>query len=302
MNQKGISYFVVLALLLLTGALTIQAVWFQRTQDSNQKHFSERVNLALRQTAHQLLALEGDRTSRIKPVKQLDAVTWLIPIERNFNYDSLPPLLHRAFSFQNITADYNVLVLDCKKKELMLGYNAYNYLSGKEVPCGGRERVAGCYELTVSFLQDEKSWLSKSNFWVFSIVFVIIVLLYNFLKNKKLKEDLNPALFIQPSFDAEILLLPFGQCALDAANQILFVNNIKKDLTYRETKLLQLFCNHRNQLLERDAILKAVWEDEGIIVGRSVDVFVSRLRKLLKEDETVKIVNVHGVGYRLDVE
>ncbi len=257
MDQKRIGHFAVLIMLLLTGALTVQAVWFQKAQDSKQQHFSKRVNLALRQTAHQLLALEGDRTSRIKPVKQLDAVTWLIPVERNFNYDSLPPLLHRAFSFQNITENYNVSALDCKDKELMLGYNAYNYLSGKEVPCGGRERIAGCYELTVSFLEGEKSWLSKNSFWIFSIVFVIMITLYAFLKNRKLNtenllinqiENLNLTPAIQIPTDAELSFLRFGQSVLDASNQLLFVKNVRKDLTYRETKLLQLFCTHRNQL------------------------------------------------------
>ena len=73
-------------------------------------------------------------------------------------------------------------------------------------------------------------------------------------------------------------------------------------LTYREAKLLQLLANHPNQVLERDQILKLVWEDEGITVGRSVDVFISRLRKLLAEDPTLRITAVHGVGYRFEVK
>ncbi len=88
---------------------------------------------------------------------------------------------------------------------------------------------------------------------------------------------------------------------MDIANQLLYVGNTKQNLTYREAKLLQLFIKHQNQILERDFILKSVWEDEGITVGRSIDVFVSRLRKLLQEDSSLKIAAVHGVGYRLEV-
>lgn len=114
-------------------------------------------------------------------------------------------------------------------------------------------------------------------------------------------EAILKRIHILPSKTETQSLLQLGKSTLDLVNQKLIVNKIQKDLTYRETKLLQLFCRNQNKLLERDLILKAVWEDEGVLVGRSVDVFVSRLRKLLKEDDTVKIVNVHSVGYRFEV-
>ena len=97
------------------------------------------------------------------------------------------------------------------------------------------------------------------------------------------------------------LTLKFGNTTFDTVNQRLDCQGKQTELTYRETKLLKLFCSHQNKLLERDFITKVVWEDEGIIVGRSVDVFVSRLRKLLKDDPSVKIVNVHSVGYRFEI-
>ena len=71
-------------------------------------------------------------------------------------------------------------------------------------------------------------------------------------------------------------------------------------LTFRETKLLRLFATNPDRLLERDVILRQVWADEGVLVGRSVDVFVSRLRKKLAADPSVGIAAVHGVGYRLE--
>ena len=95
--------------------------------------------------------------------------------------------------------------------------------------------------------------------------------------------------------------LTFGASGMDVENQLLYIANTHHNLTYREAKLLHLFVKNQNQLLEREFILKSVWEDEGIIVGRSIDVFVSRLRKLLQEDTSLKIVAVHGVGYRLEV-
>lgn len=95
--------------------------------------------------------------------------------------------------------------------------------------------------------------------------------------------------------------IKLGNMIFDTLNQRLEHNKIYTDLTYRESKLLKLFCQHKNQMLERNFIIKVVWEDEGIIIGRSIDVFVSRLRKLFKDNTAIKIVNVHSVGYRFDV-
>lgn len=282
--------------------LTVQAIWSEPTPDAL---FAQRVNLALRQTAHELLKLEGNRQARIKPVQRLPEDTWLIPVEQNFNYDSLPGILHRALLLQNIRQDYNVAVLDCIKKDLALGYYSKTYLSGEEVPCGGRERVAGCYELSVSFLPP-----AASSSPLLGISWLLLLAgmgygLYHFLQYKKAKTA--PVAVVEsamelPGTTVSGVQWRFGQSVLDLSNQQLRVQHLAKDLTYREAKLLQFFCQHQNQLLERDQILKAVWEDEGILVGRSLDVFVSRLRKLLKEDETIKIVNVHGVGYRFEVK
>jgi DNA-binding response OmpR family regulator len=74
-----------------------------------------------------------------------------------------------------------------------------------------------------------------------------------------------------------------------------------QSLTFREAKLLQLFAENPDQLMEREFIINRIWADEGVLVGRSLDVFVSRLRKKLADDPSVAIVAVHGVGYKLEV-
>ena len=93
----------------------------------------------------------------------------------------------------------------------------------------------------------------------------------------------------------------FGSCILDIDNQVLKVGQQMFNLTQKEAGLLKIFCDSPNKLIARETIQKAIWEDEGYFVGRSMDVFISRLRKMLKVDPKVKIVNVHGSGYKLDV-
>lgn len=72
-----------------------------------------------------------------------------------------------------------------------------------------------------------------------------------------------------------------------------------RQLTQREGELLKLLIEHRNQLLKRSEILRRIWGEDDYFLGRSLDVFISRLRKYLKADEAIRIENVHGVGFRL---
>ena len=95
--------------------------------------------------------------------------------------------------------------------------------------------------------------------------------------------------------------ISFGTTSLDVGRQTLHHAGKAHKLTYRETKLLSVLANHPNKVLSRDQLMASVWEDEGIVVGRSLDVFISRLRKKLKDDPAVQISNAHGVGYKLEV-
>ncbi len=93
-----------------------------------------------------------------------------------------------------------------------------------------------------------------------------------------------------------------GSYRFNSKNQKLSIGDQEFDLTFRESKLLNHFAVHANEVLNRDDIMAAVWEDEGIVVGRSLDVFISRLRKILKADSSISIKTVHGVGYRLEIQ
>lgn len=74
----------------------------------------------------------------------------------------------------------------------------------------------------------------------------------------------------------------------------------KRTLTYKEAELLKYFCEHSNTVLSRSEILKNVWGSDDYYLGRSLDVFISRLRKYLKSDPEIKIINLHGIGFRFN--
>jgi two-component system OmpR family response regulator len=90
-----------------------------------------------------------------------------------------------------------------------------------------------------------------------------------------------------------------GQYHFDPIKQILSYKDQEIKLTTKESELLELLCRNENLILERNLALKAIWIDDNYFNARSMDVYISRLRKYLIRDPSVKIVNVHGRGYKL---
>jgi DNA-binding response OmpR family regulator len=81
---------------------------------------------------------------------------------------------------------------------------------------------------------------------------------------------------------------------------VLESNGERKTLTYKEAELLRYFCDNPNKVLSRSDILKQVWGSDDYYLGRSLDVFISRLRKYLGGDDNIKILNLHGIGFRFN--
>lgn len=97
-------------------------------------------------------------------------------------------------------------------------------------------------------------------------------------------------------------IINIGQFVFDVTNQRLTLDEKTRELTLREADLLRIFCENHDTILKRDDLLMKVWGDDHYFASRSLDVFVSRLRKYLKPDPDVKIENIHNVGYRLIIK
>ena len=93
-----------------------------------------------------------------------------------------------------------------------------------------------------------------------------------------------------------------GKIAYEPELSILHLNKGGKKLTTKENLLLRLLVQNQNELLDRQAALRAVWGDDNYFNGRSMDVYIAKLRKLLKEDPNIEIMNVHGIGFKLLVK
>ena len=90
-----------------------------------------------------------------------------------------------------------------------------------------------------------------------------------------------------------------GDYMFDFTTQLIWFNGHQQKLSTKEAELLQLLCLKKNSVLTREEALLRIWHDDNYFNGRSMDVFLSKLRKYLREDPKVEIINVHGKGYKL---
>ena len=96
--------------------------------------------------------------------------------------------------------------------------------------------------------------------------------------------------------------IPFyrlGNFMFDTQKQTLTIGDKATKLTTKECELLSLLCAHANEILERNYALKTIWVDDNYFNARSMDVYITKLRKLLKDDPGIEIINIHGKGYKL---
>jgi DNA-binding response OmpR family regulator len=88
----------------------------------------------------------------------------------------------------------------------------------------------------------------------------------------------------------------------DTENLTLTLKGTSQSLTKKEAQILKILYKFKNQVLPREVILNTVWGQDDYFVGRSLDVFITKLRKYLKEDERIQILNIHGVGFKLEIK
>ena len=92
-----------------------------------------------------------------------------------------------------------------------------------------------------------------------------------------------------------------GRFVFDAQKQLLTIGEKQTKLTTKENELLALLCAHSNEILQRDFALKTIWIDDNYFNARSMDVYITKLLKHLKDDDQIEIINIHGKGYKLIV-
>lgn len=277
-------------------------------RESNElKHYK----VAMRMIGHEILKSVGNSTSRVLPV-ELKEGRFQIQFESSFDFNPDDLTLHVdcVIAEYKIAEHYIVEVEDCTDHQVVYAYEYGTRKDSYVIPCRGREYPEACYEVFVTILgpspenpkvdsvfspvlfssnvssdpEEKGENKSKLMLWILPIIIGLGWVMY---KRRK-EEDVLPS-----------NMLVLGKYQFDTKNMVLQFEGENEELTGKETDLLTLLYHSVNETLEREKILKNVWGDEGDYVGRTLDVFISKLRKKLDRDPNIKIINIRGIGYKL---
>ncbi|WP_460218854.1 winged helix-turn-helix domain-containing protein [Psychroserpens sp. MEBiC05023] len=260
---------------------------------SNADDDSGIIKIALREAGNQLLLKQKDSTSIILPIIEKEQGHYQLSFQNvlAFEPNELVTVIDSSFHRASIASNYRVEVTQCFDDEVAYSYEMNVEEERTIIPCAGRYLPEACYIVTVSFLNPKSNVLSRHPLAIIAAIGFMFFIIYYFKEKAKveLSEEKNTSYSEIGSFQ----FYPEQNKLVKAATEI--------NLSKKECELLELFVASPNQVIKRDELTKKVWEDNGVIVGRSLDTYISKLRKKLKEDDSIKLTNVHGVGYKLEV-
>ncbi|QHI37565.1 Response regulator MprA [Kordia antarctica] len=273
--------------------LIIFLTWLFSKPSQEQTEFSEKVKIALRDVGNKLLLTNKDSTSLIFPVKEIGNSKYEVSFESKLTFEptAFVSIVEKSFKKSQLPEEYRVEVIQCTDKEVAYSYEISQQEENTIIPCAGRFLPSNCYTIQVRFTEIKASFFSASTF-IYLFLLIIFILMEVFFFKKKQPEKPREGSDIYESIGS----FHFYPEQNKLVKQLMEIN-----LSRKECELLQIFVANPNQIVTRDELTKKVWEDNGVIVGRSLDTYISKLRKKLKDDETIKLTNVHGVGYKLEI-
>jgi len=276
-------------LLMLTGALVPAGTTGKR-----------KTSLALRQIGHDYRAGRGDLTSRIPVVRERADGSLLLRLEQEIDYDTITRIARAVLITYGIRQDYTLALEDCASGEIFLGsfWSTDKVLMpGNTVACTGRDQDARCANVSLLLHAGAEAGVPPVS-WLLGGLGALLLFAGPLSRKKGIPVPTEQATPNVPDNKTPVSLRLTAACSFNETSQLLTVAGREYQLTHREGHLLSYLVARPNEVLRRQEIHDAVWGLDGIITGRSLDVFVSRLRKKLADDSGMEIKTVHGVGYQ----
>jgi DNA-binding response OmpR family regulator len=255
---------------------------------------AKHLEVSLRMIGHQVLLNAEDSTSIVLPITQ-EGEQYRISFQNEFGIipEELSSTVSEVMTQTGIASGYFLEVLSCESGKVVYSFEKGMVDRFSLMPCAARELPKACYDLILTMAKEEQSIAkvepleqkSQSTWIVIVILILLAVLLIVWLKKRKPK--------------AKADLLSIGKFQFNEQTSELFLGSETIELSSKEAQLLSLLNEHLNLTIKKEVLLNKVWGDEGDYVGRTLDVFISKLRKKLEGDDNIKISNVRGVGYKL---
>ncbi len=295
-NRPAVKHFAAAAVALC--AIFVLAAFV--TNRSDGELTSKRVNIAVRAIGHELLLRSGDSTSVVRPVIERPDHTFLLEFENElaFQPDTLVAIAQRNLDKTELSR-YTVTVYECFRPSIVYGFEV-NPPNNSIQPCLGRTQPKACYTIAIAFADFPDSTVLNSKLAL--AISGMLSLLALVLISRNLGQTKSKPLQQQASVRNENnSLQKIGKFVFDTAHQRLKLGDEIISLTDKECKVLTLLSRNLGRLTLREDLIQEVWTDEGVITGRSLDMFISKLRKKLSADPDLRITNIHSKGYRLEI-
>ena len=282
--------------LIILPVISVICVAFSMT--GNEDFDFARREILLRRIGHEILLQSGDSTSRVLPVKKIAENEYQVSFENTFTFQpqSLVNITQRLLAKDPLASDYVVNVVNCANAGVAYGYAISKNKKDDIVTCLGRRQPTACYKINIKF--KPTGIITARNGYLLGTLPVLAFVGFLFFTSVKPKRALPE---VQETGTPETGTFRLGQVLFHSESRKLKISGEIIDLTLTETRVLRIFALSPNEAIERSRLQKEIWEDEGVIVGRSLDMFISKLRKKLEFDPNIKIVVIRGKGYKLEI-
>ncbi|GGI49654.1 hypothetical protein GCM10011425_08660 [Mucilaginibacter galii] len=247
----------------------------------------------MRNIGHEVLLSAGDSSSRVLPVNKTADDQYLITFGNAFQFtpDSVIRIIRQAVAANNLPSDYVVNVVESEKNQVVFGFAILQTEKTSIVPCKGRKQPKARYLINIAFRDTALSKVNKNYIVGAGGSLAVLTLIFSGLKINYRQNTTH--LIEEKGLVATYEVIAIGNYWFYTDDQYLTYNKEQTLLSDKESKMLYILARKPNVLVERGELQK-VWEDEGVIVSRSLDMFISKLRKKLENDPNVRLVNVHG--------
>jgi hypothetical protein len=257
----------------------------------NESLLKKQTNLAMRAIGDDLMHTANDHHTPVPPIQQIAPETLRLKFIKPISID--PDELLRI-SLKHISSYISsraiVHVLDAETEEVVYGFEI-NHSEKKDISCLGRTLPPSSYWLDVSFY-DQKATRFDASIPALSLAGVSLILFTLFgltLSKRKIHKPEENDLLEKNGFKLNTEL-----------NQFIVGEKITQ-LTDKEMEILSILFQHEGSLVSREYLLNEVWLKKGVVTGRSLDMYISRLRKKIENVSNAQVLNHHGKGYILKI-
>lgn len=247
------------------------------------------LSIELRMMGHRLALRANDHTGKILPIEKINENEYIIRFENEWtlNTDTLTTIAKQV-----IPGISEVKVFDCDNNQEVFAFFSKDQES--IIPCLGRQYNQDCYYVKVKWVPSTSTTTFAFGLVSIGLLVAIVFGFLMFYNSRKVIESDS----IQP-LNSSISRL--NEYTFHHSSNKLYYKNQEIALSNKEAELTAIFFKSPNTLVEREYLMKTIWEDQGVFVGRSLDVFISKLRKKLNDDPAIHLVSVFGKGYKLEI-